>query len=107
MSKKAIKPGITFLLTFEEYWLLFKAATSNTGIVLALCKASDDGRDRKVHSAFEDFAPCLKTLAAAAKRTTSLNKREKLIALSRKLAGYALLRGQGPLHSRTVGKKPS
>ena len=102
-----IKPGITFLLTFEEYWFLFNAATSETAVVLALCKAVDDGEGRKVHFAFEDFAPCLKALAAAAKRTTSLKKREKLIALSRKLAGYAVLRGQGPLRGSAVGQKPT
>lgn len=107
MSKKAIKPGITFLLTFEEYWLLFKAATSNTGVVLALCKAGDDGDARKVYLAFENFAPCLKALSAAAKRTTSLKKREKLMALSRKLAGYAALRGRVRLSGRAVVQKPT
>lgn len=94
MSKKAIKLGITFLLTFEEYWLLFNAARSDTGVVLALCKAVEDGHARKVHFAFEDFTSCLKALTVAAKRTTSLKKRDMLAALSRKLARYAVLRGQ-------------
>ncbi|MBF0479739.1 MAG: hypothetical protein HQL26_09680 [Candidatus Omnitrophica bacterium] len=107
MSKKAIKPGITFTLTFEEYWLLFKAATSDTGVVLALCKAGDDGDGRKVHFAFEDFAPCLKALSVATKRTTSVKKRDMLSALSRKLAGYAALRGQVRVHGRAVVQKPT
>ena len=102
MGKKALKPGVTFLLSFEDYWLLFKAAGSVTGVVLALCKAGEDGDGRTVHFAFEDFAPCLKALTAAAKRTTSLKKREMLVALSRKLAGYAVLRSQVNLRGRAV-----
>lgn len=105
MSKKPIKPGITFLLTYQEYWILFKAATSVTGVVLALCKSGDDGDGRAVHFAYEDFVPCLKALAAAAKRTTSLKRREMLVALSRKLAGYAALRDRVRVHGRAVVPK--
>lgn len=106
MSKKAIKPGVTFFLSFEEYWLLFKAAGSVTGVVLALCKAGEDEVGRKVHFAFEDFAPCLKALVAAAKRTTSLKKREKFLALSAKLTRYIGLRGHAHRHGREVELKP-